>query len=248
MICTLLSRARLAAAALVSLVPLTSALALNVQPLAVDMVSIGSHAHATIQIVNDGAAPMPVEVVFHKLDISVEGKTAEFAAGDEFLVFPPQAVVPAGATQTFRIQWTGEPGIQKSQTYMFSVNQLPVKRAGENGVQVVFNFGVLVSVAPAGGQSGMKLVSAEPATENGKRGIAITVENPSAMYSYFSDAGIVLESGSWRKTIHPSELGETLGFGVVLPGKKRRFFVPTDVPEGAGKIAATLNYTPKTAK
>lgn len=68
------------------------------------------------------------------------------------------------------------------------------------------------------------------------------------MYSYFSDAGIVLESGSWRKTIHPSELGETLGFGVVLPGKKRRFFVPTDVPEGAGKIAATLNYTPKTAK
>ena len=76
-------------------------------------------------------------------------KPSSLAAGDEFLVFPPQAVVPAGATQSFRIQWVGEPNIQKSQSYMFSVNQLPVKRkAGESGVQVVFNFGVIVSVAP----------------------------------------------------------------------------------------------------
>ena len=73
-------------------------------------------------------------------------------------MFPPQAVVPAGGTQTFRIQWVGEPNIQKSQSYMFSVNQLPVKRKSQDsGVQVVFNFGVIVSVAPPGAQSGMSL-------------------------------------------------------------------------------------------
>ena len=68
------------------------------------------------------------------------------------------------------------------------------------------------------------------------------------MYSYFTDAGIVLESGSWHKSLTPPELKEKLGFGVILPGKKRRFFVTSDVPAGAGKISATLNYTPKTAK
>ena len=162
MICALPTRARVTAAALFFGASFTSALALNVQPLAVDMVSVGSRAHATIQVVNDGAAPMPVELTFHRLDISVDGKTVESPAGDEFLTFPPQAVVAAGSTQTFRIQWVGEPNIQKSQSYMFSVNQLPVKRKdNESGVQVVFNFGVIVSVAPAGGQSGMKLVSAE---------------------------------------------------------------------------------------
>ena len=249
MISSLLRQLRIAAAAMAAVAPFAPALALNVQPLALDMVSIGSRAHSTIEIVNDGATPMPVEVTIHKLDISVEGKTSETEAGNDFLVFPPQSVVPAGATQTFRIQWVGEPNIQKSQTYMFSVNQLPVrKKVEETGVQVVFNFGVIVSVAPPGAQSAMKLVSAEPATEGGKHGAVITVENPSGMYAYFTDAGVALESGSWRKNYAAGELKDVLGYAVLLPGKKRRFFVPGEVPAGVGKITATLNYTPKTAK
>jgi fimbrial chaperone protein len=68
------------------------------------------------------------------------------------------------------------------------------------------------------------------------------------MYSYFGDAGLVLENGAWHKTFAPSELKQMIGFGVVLPGKKRRFFVAGDIPEGITKISGKLNYTPKTAK
>ena len=139
--------------------------------------------------------------------------------------------------------------IKKSQTYMLSVNQLPVKmKPGESGVQMVFDFGVIVSVAPAGAQSALKLVSAEAATQGEKHGAAITVENPGAMYSYFSDAKLTLESGSWRKVISPGELRQLVGYGVVMPGKTRRILVPADVPGGAGKISATLDYKPKIAK
>ena len=245
----LVTRTRLAAVALFVLAGLAPALALNVQPLVLDMVAVGAHARGVIQVVNDSAAPLPVEVAIKKLDIAFDGKTSDSAAGNEFLVFPPQAVVPPGATQSFRIQWVGEPNIQKSQTYMFSVNQLPVKRkAGESGVQVAFSFGVIVSVAPPGAQSAMTLLGAEAATEGGKRGAAITVENSSSMYSYFTDAGVVLESGGWRKVLSSAELRQTMGYGVVLPGKKRRFFLPADVPAGAGKITAVLDYKPRTAK
>ena len=94
----------------------------------------------------------------------------------------------------------------------------------------------------------MKLVSAEPATEGGKRGAAITVENPSAMYSYFSDAGIVLESGSWHKAYHcrrvegrQSDTGSCCLARNAGSSFQRRSC-------GRGKISATLNYTPKTAK
>ena len=237
------------AAGFFALAGLAPAHAMNVQPLSLEMVSIGANSRSTIQVVNDGATPMPVEVVFKKLDIGEDGKTTESPANDEFLVFPPQAVVPAGATQSFRIQWVGAPDIKKSQTYMLSVNQLPVKmKPGESGVQMVFDFGVIVSVAPAGAQSTLKLVSAEAETQGKRQGAAITVENPGVMYSYFSDAKLTLESGSWRKVISPGELRQLVGYGVVLPGKKRRILVPADVPGGAARISATLDYKPKIAK
>jgi P pilus assembly chaperone PapD len=249
MTCVSVKRACLAFAGFLALAGLNPADAANVQPLSLELVSIGANSRSSIQVVNDSAAPMPVEVVFKKLDIGEDGKTTESPAGDEFLVFPPQAVVPAGATQSFRIQWVGAPDIKKSQTYMLSVNQLPVKmKAGESGVQMVFDFGVVVSVAPAGAQSALKLVNAEAATQGKKHGAAITVENPGVMYSYFSDAKLTLQSGSWRKVISPGELRQLVGYGVVLPGKTRRILVPADVPGGADKISASLDYKPKIAK
>ncbi len=151
--------------------PVFPACALNVQPLALDMVAIGSNSRGTIQIVNDSAKPLPVDVTFKKLDIGPDGKTTELPAKDEFLIFPPQAVVPPGATQSFRIQWVGAPDMKKSETYMVYVNQLPVKmKAGESGVQMVFSFGVIVSVAPAGAQSALKVVKAEGASDDKKKG------------------------------------------------------------------------------
>ncbi len=223
--------------------------AFNVQPLALDMVAIGTNSRSAIQVVNDGAQPVPVEVVIKKLDISLDGKNSESPAQDEFLVFPPQAVVPPGATQSFRIQWVGAPDLKNSQTYMIFVNQLPVKlKPGKSGVQMVFNFGVIANVAPAGAQSGLKLVSAETASDGKKRGAAVTVENPGTMYSYFSDAKLTLQSGSWRKVLSPGELRQLIGYGVVQPGKKRRILVPADVPAGAGKIHASIQYKPRTAK
>ncbi len=243
-----LLRARVTTVAFLVVSGALQAFAIQVQPLVLDMVSIGAHARGTLEIINDGAAPIPVEIAIKKLDIGLDGKTSESPAGDDFVVLPPQAVVPAGATQNFRIQWVGEPDIKKSQSYMVYVSQLPIKRkAGESGVQIVFNFGSIASVAPAGAQSGMKLVSAEAATVGGKRGAAVTVENPSAMYSYFSDAKLELDGTGWHKTLGTGELRQLIGYGVVLPGKKRRLFVPVeDVPSSG--ISAKLEYFPKIAK
>ena len=245
-----IERAGIVGAALLALLGIAPANALNVQPLALEMVSLGASSHATIQVVNDGAQPLPVEVAIKKVDIAADGKTSETPAGDEFLVFPPQTVVPAGATQSFRVQWTGAPDIAKSQTYMFYVNQLPVKmKPGESGVQMVFSFGVIVSVAPAGAKSALKVVTAEAGSDEKKHGVAVTVENPSTMYSYFSDAKLTLESGGWHKVLSAGELREKIGYAVILPGKTRRVLVPLDdVPAGAGKIGATIDYKPVTAK
>ena len=70
-------RAGLAVAGFLALGGLTPAYAVNVQPLSLEMVSIGSNSRASIQVVNDGAAPMPVEVVLKKLEIAEDGKTTK---------------------------------------------------------------------------------------------------------------------------------------------------------------------------
>lgn len=223
--------------------------ALNVQPLALDLVAIGSSSRATIQVFNDGAKPMPVEISVKQLDIAADGKTTETPAGNEFLVFPPQAVLQPGASQSFRVQWVGAPDIKKSQSYMFFVKQVPVKmKPGESGVQMVVDLGVIVNVAPVGAQSALKLVGAEAASDGKKRVAAVTVENPSAMHSYFSDAKLTLESGSWRKVLDAGEIRQLIGYGIVQPGKTRRILVPVEVPQGVGKINAAIEYKPVTAK
>ena len=76
-----MARPSIAATALLVIVGALSARAMNVQPLALEMVTIGSNSRTTIQAVNDGAQPMPVEVAIKKLDIALDGKTTETPAG-----------------------------------------------------------------------------------------------------------------------------------------------------------------------
>ena len=67
-------RARFAIAGFFALAGLAPAHAVNVQPLSLEMVAIGSNSRASIQVVNDGAAPMPVEIAIKKLDMGEDAK------------------------------------------------------------------------------------------------------------------------------------------------------------------------------
>ena len=48
--------------------------------------------------------------------------------------------------------------------------------------------------------------------------------------------------------LSPGELRQLVGYSIVQPGKTRRILVPVDVPAGAGKINASIEYKPVTAK
>ena len=117
MTCNIVIRATIAVVAYLIVAGAPSAHAVSVQPLALEMAAIGSNSRATIQAVNDGAAPIPVEISIKKVEIGPDGKTTETPAGNDFLVFPPQAVIPAGGTQSFpaavdrRAGYQEKPGI-----------------------------------------------------------------------------------------------------------------------------------------
>jgi P pilus assembly chaperone PapD len=220
-------------------------MAMAVKPIVLDMSTMGGKA-SQISVTNDAAKPLPVEIIVSRVELDETGEIKSTPAGEEFLIFPPQAMVRPGATQVFRIQWVGEPDIKTSQSYTLSVNQVPVKMPeGKSGVQVVFNFACMVNVAPLGGKSAINLVKTGVGRD--KKGEArpqLTVKNPGNSYAKLTDATIKLSGGSWSETLTPEKLRQTMGVGLVQPGKTRRFLLPVDMPKEVKSISASIDYKP----
>jgi P pilus assembly chaperone PapD len=231
-------------AALAAIVLTLPAAAMSVTPIVLDMSTAGAGNHSQISVVNDGAKPLPVEIVVSRIELDEKGEMSSKPAGDEFLIFPPQALVAAGATQNFRIQWVGEPQIKTSQSYVFSVNQVPVKMPeGKSGVQVVFNFATIVNIAPPGGKAGIEFVKAGVGKDDkGKTRPEVTVKNPGNVHAKLTDATIKLSAGSWSQTLAPEQLRQSMGVGLVQPGKTRWFILPADLPEGVTQVTASIEY------
>ena len=100
------------------------------------------------------------------MNLDENGERKLSNGGEDLLVFPPQAVVPAGGTQVFRVQWAGEPMLDKSKSYLLSITQVPVKLAPtQSSVQVVVSFGVVVNVAPPQGSPALKLIATGVVTD-----------------------------------------------------------------------------------
>jgi len=222
-----------------------SAEAMKVRPLHLEMKSVGSDSRSTLQVINDGANPLPVEIVVSEFELERDGEQIRKPAGDNWLVFPPQAMIGAGSTQTFRIQWVGDPEIPESRSYIFSVNQVPVQMPeGQSGVQVVFNFATIVNVAPPRGSAALEVVEAGFGTDNkGQRRPAVTFRNPTNVHALASKGTISLSGDGWSATLGPAEL-RNMGLGLVQPGKTRRLLIPVDVPDGVSRISASIDYKP----
>ena len=162
---------------------------MSVTPIHVEMASVGGTSRTQITVVNDGKEPLPVETTLGRLTLNENGERTITKAGEEFLVFPPQAMIPPGGTQVFRLQWVGEPMLAQSQSYMLNVSQVPVKLPkGQSKLQVVMSFGVVINVAAQQATPSLKVVGTGFTTDKqGKRRAVVTVENPTKHHALLPD-------------------------------------------------------------
>ena len=219
--------------------------AFNVTPNVLEMSSGGKFSRTGLRVINDSKKPLPIEMVISRIEISENGEPSKQEAGEEFLVFPPQAMIATGASQNFRVQWVGEVDLKKSQHYLFSINQIPVKMTATEGkeVEIVFNYQLIVNVAPTEGTSELKLVKAEIAKDS--EGIlrpVLTIRNSKNIHARISDANIQLSAGDWSKKLSSTYLAQILGVGVVSAGKTRLFVLNVDIPNTLTNLGATIDY------
>ena len=238
--------AALLGAAFAALTPSPAARAMSVTSIVSDMTTTGATSRGHLVVFNDNATLLPVEVAVSKISLDENGDFASEPAGDELLIFPSRALVPPGAKQTFRVRWVGNSQIKSSQSYILSVNQVPKKMPKwQCGVQMVLNFATLINVDPIAGKSTLNLLKSGVVNDDkGKPRPMLTVQNPGNIHAKLTDATITLSGGGWSKTLTPEELRRSMGFGLVQPGKTRRFLLPIDMPPNVNDVTASIKYKP----
>lgn len=220
------------------------ALAVGVSPLVVEANEANSGTDSRFTVDNADEFPVPIEVVISRIKIGVNGEIETIPGGEnDLVILPPAVLLQPGQAQAFRVQYVG-PAMTESQSYFVSVNQVPVDTGGETGVQVVYNFRVLVNVAPLVGETALSFIGAEVVTVDGKARPAITVRNAGNKHALMSlltslkiqqmDAGgkVVFE-----EKLEGGRLSDVFGIGLVMPRSDRRFVLPIDLPQGGGSLA-----------
>lgn len=228
----------------VSFLSAHACLAMTVTPTQIEMTSAGRGSRGAIAVVNNSAAPLAVELVAKRATLDEAGVPSAKVTSDELLIMPPQAMIPAGATQNFRIQWLGEPLIEASETFLVYVNQIPVKMPKKNSaVQVVFSMGVMINVAPPRGHAELQVVRTDIVTNShGGRHPALTVFNPSNVHALFPQSTVRIANSGWSETLTSGQLAQSIGIGLVQPGHRRRFILPIALPPNVKSVTASVQF------
>ncbi len=235
------------AAAAVALSPL-AATAMTVQPVVVNLAPAGRSMSQVVTVTNSFSYPLAVELRAEELVVDAEGIRGTAKESDDLLIFPPQAMIQPGQTQSFRVQYVGDPDLAQSKHFYVTVAQLPLaSETGQSTVQVLYNFQVLVSIAPEGVNPAISAASA--AIEPGPDGTfvpVVTFTNPSAAHGFLSDGRVrIMQRDAagreiFSRTFSAPEVQQAIGYGLIGAFQSRQVAFPVSLPSDSGTIEATF--------
>ncbi len=198
----------------------------RVYPMSYELAPTGSSAATVLRVDNTTERPLTLEVSVEKRSWDERGNETRVPADEDFLVLPPQMIVEPGKTQAIRVQYVGEPTIDRTAMYVIGVNQVPVADpSAGTGVQFVINFGTAAYVVPVGAKTELSIVSVAAAADPGK--MEVVLENTGARYAPLGSTTWTFTNGAGQKMeLSGDQLREALVASVVPSGARRIFTVP----------------------
>lgn len=224
--------------------------AMTVQPVAVDLRMAGRESSAPIRVENNGPNPLPVEIRVVETEFGPDTVRASDRVTDDVIAFPPQAIIPPGGTQVFRMQYVGAPDGERSRHFYAEVAQQPVELPeGQSAIQILYNFQVMVNVASmVAGDPRLTITGSEIVTNGeGKPVVAFTVNNASLNYGYLSAGTLQIRhtDASGRETLRRSmatnDIQQNIGYGLIGPETTRRFVTAIELESADGQLE--VSYT-----
>jgi fimbrial chaperone protein len=229
----------------------SQSLAMTVQPVVINLTTAGRGMTQNLTVENTFQNPLPVEIKVEELVLDEQGVHGSGKDPGDLLVFPPQAIIQPGQTQTFRVQYVGDPDMPRSKHYYVTVAQLPVKLPeGQSAIQILYNFQVLVSVAPLGAKAQVKIDAAGVAKDaGGKPVVQVTVSNSSNSHGYLSQGRLRIVQRDaagkevFKRVLTGPEVQQVIGFGLIGAGQTRKMVLPIELPVEGGTVEA--QFTPE---
>lgn len=218
-----------AAGALFAAAPMPT-LAHEVTPMRMQLVPAAGQRSGVVSVRNTRDRDLPFEVVVLRRFTAADGTETTEPANDDFIIFPPQAIVAQGASQSIRFEYVGEPNLTESRVYILDVREVPVTPPGFSGILTVYNFGVAVYVKPVGASADLDV---GPAARDGDL-LTFEVRNLGNDFAVLSRRVVTLEYADERVVLQGTDFAGRVENPVVPPNGTRRFSIrAADLPPGA---------------
>lgn len=222
-------------ALLLTLLPLQAS-AFELTPISREFTPSGSGAVQTYAVVNKGTEPVAVELSVVTRVIDLGGAESNASAEDDFLVYPPQVIVPAGGKQTVRVTWLGNPTPAKELSYRLLAQQVSIGRyqpvatreeRAAGAVEILMNYRGSIYVRPRSTQPALSVESSRIERSGaGAPQLTVVLHNRGSARAPLKDYVLEARRPGAGAPVSLSTAALELKSAVVLADGKRRLHFP----------------------
>lgn len=212
--------------------------ALQMNPLSVVVKPAGGGARQTFKITNESNKPIAVQFSVTTRQ-QINNKEVRRPADRDFMIYPPQTIIPPRTTQKVRIEWVGKQKVTRELAYRLIAKQVYVslEKKKQTGISMLMTLVGALYVQPNNTKSNLQVRAVQ---RHGNK-LAVTISNTGTRHQLMSYAILSLRNGGKVINIKGKNLIGIEGNNV-LAGATKRFFIP--LPHGFvnGRWVGTIKY------
>ncbi|RIV78177.1 molecular chaperone [Pelagerythrobacter aerophilus] len=235
-------RKRLAALlTLAALIWSAPAAAYDLRPIVVQLSPTGAGSGQTLVITNSHEVPIAIEVRAYRRQQMPNGEDTLTPEDEDLLIYPPQMVIPPRTSQSFKVQWVGDPAPARELAYRIVTEQLPIKltqeiEAGSNAdITVRYRYEAALYVMPSNAEPAARLISITRVTgEDGSEQLELRIASEGTMRAILETPRVTIRGASGESMVLSGEQVQPLDALNVLPGAERvvRIAAPPGLSSG----------------
>ena len=214
----------------------TSALQLN--PLSVIVKPTGGGSRQTFKVTNESNKPIAVQFSVTTRQ-QINNKEVRRPPDRDFMIYPPQTIIPPRTTQKVRIEWLGKKPVAKELAYRLIAKQVYVslEKQKQTGISMLMTLVGALYVQPNNTKSNLQVRAVQ---RHGNK-LAVTIANSGTRHQLMNYATLTLRNGAKVINIKGKGLIGIEGNNV-LAGATKRFFI--NLPHGFvnGRWTGTIKY------
>lgn len=212
--------------------------ALQMNPLSVVLKPSGGGSKQSFKVSNESNKPIAVQFSITTRQ-QINNKEIRKPADNDFMIYPPQTIIPARSTQKVRVEWLGAGKLPREQAYRLIAEQVYVSLDSNDttGVKMLMTLVGALYVQPNGTRSNVQVRAVQ---RQGNK-LAVTLSNSGNRHQLMKYATLTLRNGGKTISLKGKQLTGLDGNNV-LGGATKRFFIP--LPKGFvdGRWVATIKY------